>query len=268
MHRRAEGASSRPGSAGSRRPRKKWKSLLWIASTPIALTCLLSAPVGAAKDEPVAEGDASIGESAAAEREEGGAHHVITNPIQNFAQIHWGKDSHGGKYEPEKGDEKMPAPFSMALLNFAALLFIIGKFIAPGIAKMTSERHLEIAKNLAESARLREEALRKLEDYKVRLAGLDKDIADVTAAIRAEAEAEKKRILADATARVERMQRDAEQQIAADMQRVRVELEREAVLQAVAAARKILEEKTSEADQRALVDGFVKQLGTVARGRV
>jgi F-type H+-transporting ATPase subunit b len=235
------------------------KRLLWIASTPIALTLLLSAPVGAVSDEPVEGAE-----------EETGEHHVLTNPIQNFASHMFdykGKDDHGGPYEPEKGDHKMPAPFSMALLNFAALIFIVGKFFAPGIAKMTRERHEEIAKNLAESAKLREEAQRKLDEYKGRLDGLDKEIAQVTASIRAEAEAEKGRILAEATSRVERMQRDAEQQIAADMQRVRVELEREAVLQAVAAAQKILQEKTGDADQRALVDGFIKQLGTTARGR-
>jgi len=234
---------------------RKWKSLLWIASTPIALTCLLAAPVGAVTDAPVAEA-------------EEGEHHLLTNPIQNFANFSYsGKDDHGGPYEPEKGDHKMPPPFSMALLNFAALIFIVGKFFAPGIVKMTRERHDEIAKNLAESAKLREEALRKLEEYRSRLAGLEQEIAGVTSAIRAEAEAEKQRILGEAAARVERMQRDAEQQIAADMQRVRVELEREAVLHAVAAAQRILEEKTNEADQRSLVDGFVKQLGTVARGR-
>jgi F-type H+-transporting ATPase subunit b len=253
------------------------KKILWIASTPIALTCLLAVPMALGQhrtqDAPRRGNHDTrvvhIGEGAEAGEGEGeGGHEVVTNPITNFATSFWGyrnMDAHGGTLEP--GEHPMPAPFSMALLNFAALIFIVAKLFAPGIAKMTRERHDEIAKNLAESAKIREEAQAKLDEFKGRLAGLDKEIAAITAGIRAEAEAERKRILSEAEARVERMQRDAEQQIAADMQRVRIELEREAVLQAIAAARKILEEKTTEADQRALVDSFIKQVGSGARGR-
>jgi F-type H+-transporting ATPase subunit b len=246
----------------------KLKSILWIATTPVALTVLLATTDvgGQATPESASHGmDASPGSHKPAEAQE---HHVLTNPIQNFFNFSYaGKDDHGGTYE--EGDHKMPPPFGMALINFAALIFIVGKFFAPGIAKMTRERHEQIGKDLAEGARLRDEAKRKLDDYNARLANMDREIDELVRSIRSEAEAERKRIVDEAEARAIRMQKDAESQIQAEMQRVRIELEREAVLQAIAAAEKILREQTTDADQKKLVDKFVNGLEAVAgRGRV
>jgi F-type H+-transporting ATPase subunit b len=236
---------------------KKLRTWIWIATTPAAFTILLAAPAWSASEAPVDD----------APPIEGG-HHVVTNPIQNFFSFSYSdKDDHGGKLE--EGDHPMPPPFGAALINFGVLLFIIGKWFAPNIARMTKSRHDEIAKNLEEGARLRDEAKKRLEEYSGKLASLDKEIDTLVGSIRAEAEAEKKRIIGEAEARASRMQRDAEQQIEAEMQRVRVALEREAVLGAMAVAEKILREKTTEADQKALVDGFVKGLESAAgAGRV
>lgn len=243
------------------------KQALWIATTPLALTILL-ATVDAGGQGTAESPSHAISTAPPSHKAPDEGHHVVTNPIQNFLNFSYaGKDDHGGKYE--EGDHKMPPPFGMALLNFAALIFIVGKFFAPGIAKMTRERHEQIGKDLAEGARLRDEAKRKLDEYNSRLAGLDREIEELVRSIRAEAENEKKRIVDEAEARAARMQKDAEAQIQAEMQRVRVELEREAVIQAVAAAERILREQTTEADQQRLVDKFVSNLEAAAgRGRV
>jgi F-type H+-transporting ATPase subunit b len=218
----------------------KLRRVLWMAATPLALTILLSDVASAVA--PPAAGEAAVTE----------VHHGGANPIQNWWDL-----------------SRKPPPFGFALLNFAALLFILGKVLMPGIRKLARDRHDQIAKDLAEAARLRDEARRKFEELTTRLANLDNEIDRLSVEIRTESEAERKRILAEAAERAERMQRDAEAQIKAEMQAVRVALEREAVLQAVAAAERILREKTTDADQRVLVDRFVKDLEQVAgRGRV
>jgi F-type H+-transporting ATPase subunit b len=209
---------------------------LWMATTPIALTVLAAEPEHA----PAAEG----AESAAH-----GEHHVLTNPIENWFDFDY----------KSKG---LPPPFSMQVLNFLAFVAIIAKFAGPSLKKSVRERHDSIKKDLEEGARLRAEAQRKLEEYSGKLASLQSEIDRLVATIRAEAEAERKRLLEEAQARAERMQRDAEMQIQAEIQRVRLMLEREAVVAAVKLAEKLLIEKTTEVDQKALADRFFKALGT------
>lgn len=241
--------------------RNAWRKLrnpLWIATTPLALTLLMASPGRAASAAP-----ASPAEHAASADPHAAHGEVITNPIQNFATYMFnysGKDTHGGVYGDDENDHKMPPPFSLALVNFGALLFIIGKYAAPSFARMVHERHDTIATQLAESTKLREEAEHKLALYTRKIDGLQAEIDTLVAGIRAEAEAEKTRLLADAAERAERMKHEAAQQIEVEIQRVKTQLEREVVQAAMAVAEKILREKATETDQRALTDRFVKSV--------
>jgi F-type H+-transporting ATPase subunit b len=256
------------------------RRVLWIATTPLALTILLAAPArgqehgehGSDSTNPPAE-EVAAGAHGADESEhgegegahgEGAEHHAPKNPVVNFLDFSYGgKDNHGGKYEPDKGDHKMPAPFSAALLNFGVLLFLVGKYGAPAIRKMTADRHDEVAKQLDESTKLRDAAKAKLDEYTTKVSQLDAEIAKLVEGIRAEAEHDKQRILAEAQLRAERMKKEAEQTIAAEIGRVRLQLEREATLSAIAAAEKLLTEKTTEADHRKLNEQFIGALGQV-----
>lgn len=220
--------------------------IAWIAVTPLALTVLLAAPARATpetSDEPTEEA------------ETGGAHGApVTNPIMNFASWDYkGKEHHG---------HKVPPPFSMALLNFAVLAVLVGKFAGPSFARMVRERHEGVAKQLAESARLRDEAQAKLDEYTRKLDALQAEVAGIVSGLRAEAEVEKARIIGEAEARAKRMQTEAEQQIQAELQRVRTSLEREAVVTAIVMAQRLLAEKMNDQDQRALAERFVKSLQT------
>ncbi len=253
---------------------------LWIATTPIALTLLLATPARAqhGSDNPPAEEVAAAaegeGHESAAEGHEGGEgeaegeHHAPKNPVQNFANIHYSdKDTHGGKYEPEKGDHKMPAPFLAALFNFAIVAFLVGKYGAPAISKMVRDRHDEVAKLLEESQRLREEAKAKLDEYSRKVASLDHEIAKLVEGIRAEAEHDKQRILTEAARTAERMKKEAEQTIAAEIGRVRQQLEREVTLTAIAVAEKLFTEKTTDADHRKLNEQFIGELASARTPR-
>jgi F-type H+-transporting ATPase subunit b len=238
---------------------------LWIATTPLALTFLLSAPARAqhGSDAPVEHAADTAAHEVEGEVEEYESledHPPPHNPVQNLASVHYGKDVEGGKYEPEKGDHKMPAPFLAALFNFAVVAFLVGKYGGPAIRKMVTDRHDEVAKQLEESTRLREEAQAKLDEYSKKVAQLDSDIAKLVEGIRGEAEHDKQRILAEAAARAERMKKEAEQTIAAEIARVKLQLEREVTFTAIAVAEKLLTEKTTEADHRKLNEQFIGAL--------
>lgn len=259
------------------------RRFLWIATTPVALTFLLASPARAqhAAEEAGKEaaGQAEQVGTAAGSDERGGEHALAPgehaeeeeyesledhppphNPIQNFAGLHYGKDTEGGKYEPEKGDHKMPAPFLAALFNFALVAFLVGKFGGPAIKKMVVDRHDEVAKQLEESTRLREEAQAKLDEYTRKVSQLDSEIAKLVDGIRNEAEHDKQRVLAEAAQRAERMKKEAEQTIAAEIARVKTQLEREVTLTAIAVAEKLLAEKTTDADHRKLNEQFIGAL--------
>jgi F-type H+-transporting ATPase subunit b len=224
------------------------KKVVWIATVPLALTLLLAEPARGTTDE---KHDAEIGANQPGGH--GGEHHVVDQPIQNFADF-W------GYRDVEPGQEKMPPPFLGALTNFAVLMFLVGRFAGPSMARFVRERHDTIAKQIDESTRLREEAQRKLEEYTVKLTGLQAEIERMVSEIRADAENDRRRILAEADARAARMKRDAEQQIQAEMQRVKALLERETVLQAVAIAEKLIRDRAGKVEQRELAERFVKSL--------
>ena len=237
------------------------RRFLAVLLTPLAITVLFSEPGRAqTHDTPV--------EDRAERTLEGGhdpAHELITNPIQNVASLHYNKDDHGGTWEP--GEHKMPPPFLGQLFNFIAFAWLLGRFAWPSIRRATRERHEEIARALAEGSRLRDEARARLEEYSTKLAGLQSEIDKLVNGIRAEAEAEKARIISEAQHRAERMRLDAEQQIQAEMQQVRSTLEREAVVAAISIAERLLTEKTTDTDQKALADRFLHGLQDAAKGR-
>lgn len=220
------------------RGRRRFGRLLLTAATPLALTLLFARP--------------AAGVVAEAEETGSAEHHRVTNPIENFATMRSGGQKHG-----HEGHET-PPPFGAALLNFGVLAFLVGRFAGPSFTRFVKERHHTIARQLDESTRLAEAAQKRLGETATKLGALDADMARLVAEIRAEAEAEKQRILAEATARAERMQRDAEQQIRAETQRARATLEREAVLAAVAAAERLLRERFGDADQRVATERFVR----------
>jgi F-type H+-transporting ATPase subunit b len=236
------------------------KRLFWIATTPIALTLLLAAPARAEQQDATttvgahAEGAASE----AANEEEAPAH----NPIHNWFDFigYRSKNVEGGKLEA--GEHKMPAPFGGALINFALFAFIVGKMFGGNFKKLVADRHDGIAKQLAESARLRDDAAAKLDEYTRKVTALDAEIAALVDGIRKEAELDKARIVGEAELRARRMKEDAERQIQAEIARVRLTLEREAVETAMNIARQILAEKATDADQRQLADRFIKELAS------
>ncbi|HSS02089.1 MAG TPA: ATP synthase F0 subunit B [Kofleriaceae bacterium] len=179
-----------------------------------------------------------------------------------------GKDELGGKFgdnkmtDPESGHvipEEEPAspPFVFMLLNFALLLGLLAWKAAPLGRKTAEERHDLIKSALDEAAKLRQQAADKLAEYEKRLKSADAEIAQLVQGMRADAEADKRRILAAAETQAAQMKRDAELRIAAEIETARAQLTREVTAAAAAATEKILREKMTPSDQQNLVSSFL-----------
>ena len=180
---------------------------------------------------------------------------------------HFGKDEYGGVFgdgkmggRPVAAEEPMSPAFIWALVNFVILLLILLKWFKPMARGVAVRRHNEIKKQLDEAKALREQAAAKLVEYETRIKDVDDEVRKLVEGIRADAEADKKRILAAAEAQAAQMKRDAELRIAAEIEMARTQLTREVTLAATAATEKILREKTTPDDQRKLVNNFLESV--------
>lgn len=146
--------------------------------------------------------------------------------------------------------------------NFCALLFILIKFGGKGIKEMLKNRQIELSKNITEARALRAEAEQRLHTYEAKLAGIEQEVSTLLSSIRAEAEAEKRRIIAAAEESAARLKRDGEAQLKQEARRLELELRREAAILAVETARELLQTKMTEADQKRLAEQFVNKMTT------
>lgn len=167
-------------------------------------------------------------------------------------------DKHGNVVAGE--EEPMSAPFIYMVLNFALLLFILMKYGGPAAKNAAASRHDQIKTALDEAAKLREQAAAKLAEYETRLKDADTEIKKMVEGMRADAEADKKRILATAEAQAAQMKKEADQRIAAEIEYARATLTRQVTDAAIAATEKILRAKETSEDQQNLVNAFIGDL--------
>ena len=234
-------------------------------------------------DEPASETKAEVGGEPASHDPKAEHHH---DPTKHFNFLgspgeHYGKDIMGGKYgdgemKDEHGnvmlddhgrpyEEEMSAPFIFMVLNFVLLLILLAWKAKPAIEKLAADRHDQIKTALDEAAKLRKQAADRLDEYQSKLAKADAEIKAMVEGIRADAEADKKRILEAADRQAAQMKKDADARIAAEIELARTALTREVTYAATAAAEKLLREKMTPADQQQVINTFITGVQAAAR---
>lgn len=178
--------------------------------------------------------------------------------------INWISFDYGEKATAEGQTSYEGPPLLLVMVNFGILLILLGWKAVPPLKRFADQRHVLIRDALEEASKLREEARRKLDEYNDKIKDVEAEVDQLIAGIRADAEAEKKRIIAEAERQAAALERDAQNRIAADIQRARAQLEREVTAAAIAAAEKILRERMTPSDQQKLVDGFIGELAAPA----
>lgn len=249
-----------------------------LARAAIFAAALLGAPA-LSFAQPEVNDDPHQAEQGGDEAHHGAGEHATTHedPSKdfNFFSLDYrGKDVKGGPMGDGKlGDEPLPegheeepmsAPFVLVLVNFGILLVILAKVGGPAARKMAETRSDEIKSALDEAAKLRKQAQAKLDEYTSKLAASEAEMDAMLKGMRADAEADKQRILAAAEVQAAAVKRDAELRIAAEIERARHELSREVANAAAVVAEKLLREKTNAADQASLVDAFIRDVEAAA----
>jgi F-type H+-transporting ATPase subunit b len=234
-------------------------------------------------DSPAEAPRSDMGGSAAAHDPKAEHHHDPTTHFNFLGSPgeHYGKDITGGKYGDGKmvdshgnvmldGDgkpyeEEMSAPFIFMVLNFVLLLVLLSWKAKPAIEKLAADRHDQIKTALDEAAKLRKQAADRLDEYQSKLAKADAEIKAMIEGMRADAEADKKRILENADRQAAQMQKDADARIAAEIQLARTSLTREVTYAATAATEKLLKEKMTPSDQQQVISAFITGVQAAAQ---
>lgn len=184
--------------------------------------------------------------------------------VDHDGQVVMHVDSKTGQMVPAE-EEPMSPPFVFMLLNFGLLLLILAKYGGPVARKLAQERHDQIKTALDEAAKLRDQAKEKLAEYETRIKDVDAEVKKLVDGIRADAEADKARILHAASAQAAQMKKDAEMRIAAEIEIARAQLAKEVAVAATGATEKLLREKVTSDDQTKLVSTFITNVQTGTR---
>lgn len=169
-----------------------------------------------------------------------------------------GEAGHHGHFNFANFSDPETKPFVANLVNFAILLAILYFLGRKPLAAFLTSRRREIAEDLEESRRLKEQAEAKHRLYQERLAHLDRELSKLRAEIVAAGEKERDRIVGDAEQTASRMRKDAEFLVEQEFKQLRIDLRRDLAELAVKAAEKVLRERVTPDDQRRLADEYAR----------
>jgi F-type H+-transporting ATPase subunit b len=228
-----------------------------FGSPLLALCCLLAVlllPRLVVAEEPHAEAPAAdVHEGGHAEGGHAeGAHaegHHAPKHLDNWISLSFGP---GKKYEN--------GPFLFAILNFVILIVLLVRFGKKPFVDYLSTRHTTVRDNLAEAAKMRDEARRKLDEIKGKLSNLEREIARIKDHVAKDAQSEKERIIAEAHAEAEQLVKQADKTLQEELKRARHLLEAEAVNAAMQAAEKVIRQQLTDADRRRINEEYFDQI--------
>lgn len=146
------------------------------------------------------------------------------------------------------------------VLGFLIALWILKLFAWKPLLKMLDDRRQKIAGDIGDAEKIKAEAAKVLDDYKAQLRNIDAEArtriqesvaegSKIAAEMREHAREEARQILDKAREDLDR-----------DIAKARVQLRDDVVGMAVKAAEKIIATKLNEAEQRRLLDDFLKEV--------
>jgi F-type H+-transporting ATPase subunit b len=148
-------------------------------------------------------------------------------------------------------------------LNFAALVFIMVKFLARPIAAGLGGRKRQIQDELETMKEKRDEAEQEYKAFESRLAGMDSELLELVEKAKAMAEEEKARILAEAEASAQDIRRQAEAAIQGALAHAKNKLQAEIAEQAVVMAEELIVKNLTPEDQVAITEQYLERVGAV-----
>jgi F-type H+-transporting ATPase subunit b len=184
---------------------------------------------------------------------------AVHAPASGHVSDHAKTAGEHGTSEAEHGEHASfkVGTFILQLLNFGVLLFLLIYFGGKAMNKSLRARHEQLKTELAEAARLRDEAKQKLEGQERRLAELEKELAAVRASMRQDAEREQARLLEAAQERAKKIQEEMRVQLDQQVKEAEMHLRAEVASASVKLAEELLRKSVDTQDERRLAQEFV-----------
>jgi F-type H+-transporting ATPase subunit b len=173
----------------------------------------------------------------------------------------------GGELAEHEAPEINGKKLALQLLNFGVLIFILVKFGGPAIGKALAARHQQLKADLAAASVARAEAEARLKQQEARLAALEQEIDGIRNGVKAEAEAEKARLIAAAEERAKRIKEETAFVLDQQIKEAEYRLRREVAQSAVDLAEQMVRKSLGAGDQQRLVDSFVADVASPSAPR-
>ena len=146
-------------------------------------------------------------------------------------------------------------------LNFLIYAFIIVKFALPAVRSFLKSRRDEVIATISQASAKKAAAQALVDDYKTKLASLDRQVQSLQATLRDEGERDKAKLLGEANAMAAKIKADASILADQEVKMARQKIREEMALQAEATARALLQRNLSVDDQSRLADEFLQSIG-------
>ena len=166
----------------------------------------------------------------------------------------------GGELPAHETPQIHGKSLALQLLNFAVLVGVLVKFGGPAVGKALAARHQQLKADLAAASTARAEAEARLALQEARLAALEQEIEGIRTGVKAEAEAEKARLIAMAEERAKRIREETTFVLEQQVKEAEERLRREVALASVNLAEQMVKKSFGPADQQRLVDTFVNDV--------
>lgn len=187
---------------------------------------------------------------------------IVCIALIGFAAV--GFASEGGEGAHHVDTAKQMKDFVWRCVDFAALFALLFWAVKKADVKGSlAARRAGIEKMLQEAVDAREQAEKKFREYSDKLDKANKEIEEMSVAMRQEGELEKVRIVAEARVSAEKIREQAELAAAQEVLKARMELRAEAARLAVGLAEKKIKENIVKSDQDKLVADYITKVVTL-----
>jgi F-type H+-transporting ATPase subunit b len=178
----------------------------------------------------------------------------VATPNGNICQlksINWASGSPLGNKQ---------SAYLYSAINFLILIGIYWYFGRKPIAEALATRRANVAKEIEEAQRMKDEAEARAKQYQAKLASLEQELATARQALVDAGRGEKERIVKEAEEKAARMKKDAEFLIDQELKQMRQDLWRDTVALAVGTAEELLKKRITQADQERIAEDYLADL--------
>ena len=169
-------------------------------------------------------------------------------------------DAHGGGMSRSLSPEKLK-DLMWRVMNFAALMVILIKFLKKPLADALKGRQQNIAAEFEDLETRRAEAERRYKEYEAKLAGIDAELKDMVEKAIVAGQSEKTRIIEEANKAADNIKRQAEMAVQTEITEARRRLKNEIAEQAAVMAEEIIKKNLQDSDQDKLVEDYLTKVG-------